>query len=265
MEPTLSLKVSDLQAEVGLFLGWGKGADFGDPAWTSRQEAVIVSVVKSGLRQFYFPEPLDGGASYDWSFLKPVATLALASGATVMPLPDDYGGFEGQITLAADAGQSYWPIELIPIGTIYAQQSRLPSTSGRPLYACEEPLRGAAALQGQRFQLRFWPTADADYSVRFQYYLSPDALTGATPYAYGGSQHAETILESCLAIAEQRVDDAADVHTKKWQMRLAASVSIDRRNKPQKLGYNGDNSDGWWYSNRRLWGLDPVTVNGVEY
>lgn len=264
MEPTLSLKVSDLQAEVGLFLGWGKGADFSDPAWTPRQQAVIESVVKSGLRQFYFPEPLDG-QTYDWSFLKPVTTLTLADGETVVPLPDDYGGFEGTITLASDAGQSYWPIELMPIGTVYAQQSRLPDTTGRPLYACEEPLRGAGALQGQRFQLRFWPTADADYSVRFQYYLSPDALTGATPYAYGGSMHAETILESCLAIGEQRIDDAADVHTKKWQMRLAASISIDRRTKPQKIGYNGDNSDGRQWTRRSLWGLNPVSVNGVDY
>ncbi len=266
MESTLSLKVSDLQAEVGSFLGWGRGAAFGDPTWSAQQQARIDSAVTSGLRQFYFPPPLEGAASsYDWSFLKPVATLSLALGAKTVPLPDDFGGFEGQISIGSTAGQSYWPIDLVGVGMVYNQQSKLPTTTGRPTMCCQEPLKGTGPLSGQRAQLHFWPTADTAYAIVFQYYLLADALTIASPYAYGGAAHAETVLESCLAVAEERQDDARTVHSQKFMERLAASISWDKKSKPQKLGYNDDRSD-WRSPDRREWaGWPSISYRGVVY
>jgi len=62
-EPTLSLSYNDLLGEVGLFLGWGRGAANGEEAWDAHKTAVVESSVRSGLRQFYFPPPPPGQES----------------------------------------------------------------------------------------------------------------------------------------------------------------------------------------------------------
>ena len=56
--------------------------------------------------------------------------------------------------------------------------------------------------------------------------------------------HSETILESCLAIAEQRLENSSGIHTQKFQERLAASCAMDRQlQTPDTMGYNGDQSN----------------------
>lgn len=269
-ESTLSLTLNDLSAEVGLFLGWGRGATlpYTDPAWTTQQQAAITSAVNSGLRQFYFPPPLhDGEAPYDWSFLKPVATLSLPASSVTVPLPDDFGGFEGRIVITTQPSSSWWPVDLTGVGRVYEQQAKLPSTTGRPQMACEEPLKGTTGTQGQRFQLRFWPIPDQAYTLQFQYYLLPDALSPPFPYIYGGASHAETILASCKWAAERDLDDmAGGPQAQNFMMRLAASIGVDRKFKPQNFGYARDNSDwrhGNIYDPWREWAR--ITIQGVQY
>ncbi len=142
-----------------------------------------------------------------------------------------------------------------------------PERVGRPELAALQPLKGTGHNKGQRFQLYVWPTADADYGLSFTYYVNPDALTDSFPHHMGGMAHGETVLESCLAVAEQRLDDKSNVHSMKFRERLAASVSLDRRSKPQSLGYNRDRSD-LRELNRyplRPWGsLSVATIGGVS-
>lgn len=268
MESTLSLTLDDLRGEVGFFLGHGRGAALGDPTWTSQQLAAIDSCVKSGLRTFYFPPPLDGmEASYDWSFLKPVGSLALAQGASTIPLPDDFGGLEGPVSLYTTTSQISWPIQVVHEGTVRQRYAELPTASGRPDMAAVQWIKGTTATAGQRAQLLVWPLADGAYTLQVPYYVNPDYLTAAFPYHLGGGQHAETVLESCLAIAEQRLDDAATVHTMKFKERLLASINADRKLKPQTLLYNGDRSDmrdRRWQGRNHYWD-QPVTVNGIQY
>ena len=269
-EPTLSLAYNDLAGEVGTFLGWGRGTALGDPAWSSQQQAPVDSCVRSGLRQWYYPHPIEVmDVSYDWAFLKPMVTLSLVANQTTLPLPDDYGGVEGRVTLSAPQGIQWWPLEFLGIGQVYQQQALFPTTTGRPWMCCTEPLKGTTGTQGQRSQLRVWPIPDMAYTLQLQYYVNPDYLTGANPYAYGGAQHVETILESCLAIAEQRLDDAMGVHTLKFKERLIASINMDRKSKPQTLGYNGDRSDlrdrRWGPRYDRIWGQNLITGNGMQY
>jgi hypothetical protein len=263
-ESTLSLKLSDLAAEVGLFLGYGRGAEFADVAWSAHQAAAIESIVRSGLRQFYYPPPLDNsGSAYEWSFLKPVADLTLAAAGSVVTLPDDFGGFDGDVTVTTD-GAGWCPLQLVGEGLVRQRHAEASTSTGRPQMASVRPVKGTGPTRGQRFELYLWPAADGEYALRAAYYLIPEALTGARPYAYGGAPHVETILESCLAIAEQRLDDASSVHSEKFKERLAASVSHDRRLKPQLLGYNGDRSDrrGWY---GRDHGEAAVRYNGTLY
>jgi len=53
----------------------------------------------------------------------------------------------------------------------------------------------------------------------------------------------ETILASCLAVAEQRHDDMKGPMWQSFVERLTASVAYDARMKPERLGYNADRSD----------------------
>lgn len=258
-ESSLTAAYKDLTGDVGFFLGWGRGEDNGETAWTAAQAAAVARCVKGGLRNFYF-------CGHEWSFLHPMASLTLASGESTVELPDDFGGVEGQLTITTSSGAQWWPLHFGGVGEVYHAQAISPDATGRPQACCVEPVKGTTGTQGNRFRLRFWPEADAAYTLRFRYYVHPDYLSGAFPFAYGGPQHAETILESCLAVAEKILDDAATVHAGEFAQRLEVSKELDRRMKPQHLGYNRDLSDcrdrrfaGEW----RSW--SRVTVNGVEY
>lgn len=267
MESTLAITFAELKARITSFMGWGRGSDYGDTPLTSDQSFQLQGLLASGLRQFYYPPPLEGErVSHDWSFLRPTCTLTLALGDSTLALPDDFGGFEGRITLVPSATQTWTPIDLFNEGLVRQRAVQLPAATGIPEMAALVWLKGTTASAGQRAQLLFWPQADKDYPINFQYYVLPDYLQTAFPYHLGGMAHAETILESCLATAEQRLDDSATVHSLKFKERLAASINIDRKMKPQRLGYNGDNSDALAARCGNLhWNFPGITFQGVLY
>lgn len=255
MESTLQAQYRDLTGDVGHFLGFGRGVAFGDAVWTARQQANLDRCVKGGLRNFYH-------CGYEWSFLKPFASLTLAEGETVVRLPDDFGSATGRILLSSDDSTS-WSIELGPVGRVYEWAARQVETTGTPIMVCQEPIKGTAATEGQRFQLRFYPISDRDYTVQLQYNLNPDYLSGSMPYAYGGAQHAETILSSCKAVAERDFDDMADGPQQlEFMRRLQVSMELDKRQKPQSLGYNADRTE-WRSAGRRGYGWpQAITYEG---
>lgn len=264
MEPSLNIAYNALAGEVGYFLGWGRGAALGDILWTSNQQKAIDSFVSSGMRRFYYPEAPQG-MTINWSFLKPTATFTLVVGANVFQLPDDFGGIEGQVTILGPNDTTWFPIEICNEGQIRVNFSAFPVITGRPLKAAVQPIKGTAASQSQRFQFFYFPTADTAYTIQFQYYINPDYLSGAFPYAYGGPPHAETLIEACLAAAEEKGDDRSEVHAAAFQRRLVASAMYDNKMKAQNLGYNGDNSDclGYWW--RRNHYDDQILFNGQLY
>lgn len=268
-ESTLNLKLADLEAEVGFYLGWGRGTAFAEPAWDDRQQREVTLCVNRGLRSFYFPAPLPGEiASYDWSFIRPHVALTLLSGSdpSVVALPDDFGGIEGVLRLF-DSGRPSFAVRVVPEAFVRRKFEELPDATGQPQYACVQPKKGTTTTRGQRFQLFVWPIADQDYTIQLQYYLLPDALSGTFPYAYGGAMHAETILAAVKAAAEQHQNGERGIEHDYFVERLRASVSLDRRNKAQVFGYNGDtgyNRAGLAGRSRHWLQNDPITFDGVE-
>lgn len=268
-EPTLSLTLVDFQAELGFNLGYGRGsvAPYMDALWTTIQQANIDTCTKSGMRRFYYPEPLPNEAtSYDWSFMKPTASLSFVAGASTITLPDDYGGVDGELTvLAVSPTSSPWLIEWRNESLIRQMYSVIPTSSGPPQYAVVRPQKGTTMTKGQLSELFIFPLADQNYTLQLTYYVNPDYVSTANPYALGGSQHVETILESCLAVAEERLDDQMDgPHHQAFARRLAASVAMDRKNKPQNLGFNRDRSDNLHRPyNRYIPGV--ATYNGSPF
>ena len=132
-ESRLAVAYNDLVGEVGVYFGYGRGPVFGDPAWAVQQKQVIDSCVKSGLRQFYVPPPIEGStSSYDWSFLKPVVSMDFPTGKGVVLLPDDFGGFEGELTCGNSSTTVCWPIPLVEDGLIRQRYAVEPSATGWP-------------------------------------------------------------------------------------------------------------------------------------
>ncbi len=265
MQPTSAAQLGDLQAEAASFVGWGRGPDNGDRVWTTAEQNEINALVKSAVSMFLYPAPV-AGVPCDWSFLMPMAEIALPSGEHLIYLPDDFGGFKGKIVLTTTSSTICGFVPLTHEGVIRMNYAADPNSTGRPSLAAEVPLKGTTRQSGQKFQLEFWPLADTDYIVTFPYSVVPDVPTAALPNLYGGPAHAETYKAAVRAAAEQYLDNQRGIEWQNFQERLLASIALDRRSQPRNLGYNGDGSDR---DRRGRLGLQndlyQVTFNGVAY
>jgi len=327
-ESTLSIDLPRLQREVGFLLGYPRDPDDFDPA----QESIVNDVIDSGLRQFYFPEMLDGQSiAHEWSFFKPVLTLSTYApygtgtctvtngsaivtfaGATIptwvssaamfmfdgMPyaiatrdsgtqitlaaawagateagadyqvlqqdydLPDNFGGIEGDLTYAA--ADSGWNSVRVISEEQIRRRRMVNRGASYPEVCAIRPKSGFTGANGQRFEILFDPAPNAAYTFSYRAQVLPGQLSESYPYPLGGMAHGETILESCLSVAEQRLNGEAGLHTVKFTKRLTSSISQDARAMtPATLGYNGDPSTGsqWAVLARG----QRLTYNGVQY
>ena len=232
-DSTLLLDYEGLRQRVGFELAFRRDSD----AWTSEESAAVDDCVQSGIRQFYWPPPMQG-VQHTWTFLKPTVVLALAASTSEVDLPDTCGGLEGQPTIETSANY-YRPLRVVGEGMIRRWRSESPSITGTPQCVAELPLQ-ATGLSGQKFKLLLFPTTDIAYSLRCRYRVLPNMVTRAAGYPWGGAEHAETILASCLAVAERRVKGEAGICQQAWLERLAASVALDQRRTADFLGYAGD-------------------------
>jgi hypothetical protein len=271
VESTLSVQYNQLTAANGVFLGWGRGAANNDDPWDDNQQQVIDFTVAGGLRLFYWP-PIQppSTTAYRWSFLKPTGKFDLPVNACVSALPDDFGGLESRITIATSPPTVQpWRIEQRSSSQIRQMFVARPQQMGPPQFVAIEQIKGTGPQQSNRQQLLVFPLADQQYTLQCQYFISPDYLTGAFPYAYGGPQHAQTQIEACLAQAEVYADDVPlqnAVHYGAFIACLQTSISLDRSMKPQNLGPNIDRSDDRWQA-ERPWNLPSgrSTYNGMSF
>ena len=187
-----------------------------------------------------------------------VATTFSMTADGTYRLPDAFGGMEGNWTFATNEGHNPIPrVSEAQIRTLY-----IPGTAtGRPQYGAVRPVQSDGS-GGQRWEAYFWPTPDGTYNLSYQQVMLMDTLSAGYPYVLGGMVHTQTIIESCLAAAELRMNDGPGAHTAAFAVRLAASIAHDRRLGPSYLGYNGDSSSD---ANARLSRVSYVTVGGVLY
>lgn len=161
-------------------------------------------------------------------------------------LPWDYGGMSGDGTFVYDRDNN--KLETI---TIITEQSlrklrQLDITAGTPFCAAIIP-KTMAGTSGQRWEVMFHNPPDTVLTLHYRYYILPDALVLTTlEYPYGSAAHSETLLESCLAIAESREKEGGNgEHQIRFGGLLTASIDHDRTLGEAIVyyGYNGDSSD----------------------
>jgi hypothetical protein len=319
-ESTLQITWSDLETEVGRFLGLDRTVG----NWTANETADVLAIITRGLRQFYFPTRTNPQeAAHRWSFLRPQSTLTIwddvvagdaitvstavagattttitASGAVFYPsmeekslafdensntytidsytsstvvevagdasgetgntitidsedlftMPWDYGGMAGDGVFTYQNAENTL-VDITVTTDARIRMLRQDDISTATPYMCAIIPLTTDATQGQRWAAQFHPPPNEVFLLDYRYYVLPDALIDATnEYPYGSVSHSETLLESCLAIAEVREKDSADVtHQVRYLALLQSSIDHDRTLSETvcSYGYNADGSDGY--------------------
>lgn len=257
-ESTLSLGYPDIAATVAHYLGYTRTS----ANWTSEEQADIDDVINSGLRRFYNPPSLDpSGKSHSWRFLRPVIQIVTVVDDDEYDLPDNFGYINGSLTFAPeDDGDD---CRIISEANIRNMQQQHSTITGRPQYAATRP-KTSDGTTGQRYELLVFPTPDAVYTLTAECVLLPNKITAANPYPLGGMIHAETILQFCLWVAEERKNDTVGHHKAAALELLQTSISRDKEHTQHYFGYNRDLSDSIHRPLCRHDGV-KVTYMGVQY
>lgn len=233
-ESTLTLVYADLVARVGDFLGVGRTP-------TGNDLVVVDEAIASGYRRFLLPVVPGHAKVHRWTFLTPTATLALTPGDYDYNMPDDFGGILG--TFHYPSGSGYADVTITGEGRIMVLRAS-DSSQGPPVFAGFRPRAIDGTAGSTRHEVVFWPTPGVAETLTYRYWRLLGKLSATNKYPLGGAEHAETILECCLAAAELHRDDTLGNHYQVSLERLAASVELDRSLGPDNLGYNFDGGDG---------------------
>lgn len=255
-------------------------ADYAE--WNYEQSGIVDSCILSGTSRFYFPPPMgDGESRHEWSFLMPTVTLAISSSTDTYQLPDDFTGGLEYFTLSSNA-----KIPIIKESDLRAMQTVEGASAAAPSFAAIRPVPIVGATT-QKWEVIFYPAPDTSYTLSYAYQINPDPLSVDNQTAIGGREHAETMLESCLAVAQSRFGMESPVnHMDAFASRLTASIALDQRLKSNTggpweiteptygtypyflravggyLGF-GYNEDNWTYDQDRL--ANMLTQNGIRW
>ncbi len=185
-------------------------------------------------------------------------------------LPWDYGGMsgDGKFTYANAENKLSIITMTSDVNIRHLRQTSI--STGTPYLVAIIP-KTTDGTQGQRSEAMFHRPPNDVLTLRYRYYILPDALVlTSLEYPYGSAAHSETILESCLAIAESREKDLALVeHQNRFATLLKSSIDRDRDlGEPiVHYGYNRDGSDDSEYDNyyhhrnRHCWTESLATFN----
>lgn len=227
---SLNVSYADLKKHVAIFLGY-------DPdALSSVQAAEVDAHIQSGIRNFYFPPKMEGvDENFEWSFIRNAGVLTTAAGVSSYQMPNGFGRIAGQIAVDGEDGFS---IPIVPYGDIIRFRQR-PRTE-RPRFAAfiAERVFGS---RGQVKRLHLYPTPDRSYDLAFVCDSDSGKLDPENnPFPLGGVMFSELVIESCLAVAEQRSNDDEGLHTKKFNQLLVSAIARDRKSSAQEFGEIGD-------------------------
>ena len=257
-ESGLSIGVSELRAEVGYLLGYGRTS----ANWSTAQLSEINGLVASGVRRVYFPPAIDQSVlAYEWSWLRPTTTLSVVSGTSDYDLSDDFGRLVGALYYPDEEYKA--PLAVVSVGKILAMRS-YQALTGYPKYAATR-FKDSDGSGGQRQEILLYPEPDDDWEMVYQYEAFSGTLTDTYPYPLGGMKLAELYIESCLAVAESRINDELGIHTQTYQALLVDAVARDRRNDATYYGQMGHRDSELEEFRRGFTGTTyPISYHGTD-
>jgi len=197
--------------------------------WTPDDDEDIEQILRTGLRQFYFPRvltELGERTPHMWTFLKPVDTLTTVADTGEYGLDANYGGVEGSIYFEND--DAFDPICKTSVGEVEVARQNAGGSAGTPLVYAVRP-KTSDYTGEQNYEIIFGPVPDQVFTLTYYPIVLLDRLTATKNHPWGGAQHAETIKESCLAAAERFKRDMSGQHQQLFDRFLVASIGMDRR------------------------------------
>lgn len=234
-ESSLTLTFADLKTAIGQYLGVSRTVG----SWTAETAADVGRILSAAQKQFYEPYyrpvPQAPLKVHVWSFLRARAAITTGSGTQTYTLPEDFAGFlDDYLSISFTSPAKPWSLELTSMKDVLEHiqdfGTSMPSGFSQPMLAAVESVSSTLGTTGQRWQIVMWPTPASTLTVTGQYRLNPNALATDTHYPLGGEAHSQTLLESCLAAAEEfQNDQASTVHRDRFQELLAASIALDSR------------------------------------
>jgi len=148
-------------------------------------------------------------------------------------LPDSFGRILGDLHFEADEYSKSVPVVSEHQIQMHLQQS---IDESRPQYATTR-FKSSDGSDGQRQEIIWWPIPDEAYVLTYRHEAFTGKLIKATnKYALGGMKHSEVIIESCMAIAEQRVHDDKGLHWDAFTRLLVTAIAQDRKNGARYFG-----------------------------
>ena len=224
-EPTLSLTRDNLREEVGLKLGYGIDTS----GWEPEQISRIDICIRSGLGRFYVPIVQDQKEVYEWSFLKLTATITPGDDSASDALPDDCDGIIDSFVVTTGDGTAA-VIPVIPVRDLLKLRATV-ETKGVPKYTAIRIIStDPTTAQSQRYEVLCFPKSDSTNVLSYEYPVKVDTIGSMNTYLPGGASHSQTIIASCLAVAEEYLTPGETVHQQAFQQRLQASIEYDQRN-----------------------------------
>jgi hypothetical protein len=255
-ESGLSIGFEDLVGEVGSFLGFGRKTY---TSYSTSRKVLINSIVQSGVRQVYYPPAVIAETTgYEWSWLRPVSTIDIESGTSDYDLPDNFGRLIG--TLHYPSAEYREDIVVVSVSKLL-QMRAASDLTGAPAYAAIR-YKESDRTDGQRQEILFFPEPDDDWTLSYEYESYSGVISDTYPYPLGGMQLAELYIESCLSVAENRVNEEPGTHTQKFKELLVDAIKRDGKRGARIYGNMGDAEleQGRFY--RGITGTTVITYNG---
>lgn len=233
-ESNLSIDYSDIQLEVGRYMGW----KLSPSDWNTTNSNDFAAILKRGMLQFYYPPTGSENPYYEWSFLKKTGAITMVAGTYTYDMPDDFGGTLIDRSLAFAAQSGFRSPQKVNENLILRILATGYST-GIPKW-CAVRIKGDTPTTGQRYEMLTFPVPNAEAaatpSLNFRYVYIPALITSTNKYPAGGAQYGEVILASILACAEERLDDApGGPLAQKFQAMLTQAMRTDDQLKGKQV------------------------------
>lgn len=248
--PSSVAEFANLQAIIGEYLGAGASS------WDSDDTARIQRVIDSGYELYRL------GGGHRWSWLYPIRSITTAADQYAYDLPEEFGGIIGPLTWSAENGNSRFELPVIGESQIRIMRQGNVST-GRPTYCAYRPKQHSSTT-GQRFELIFAVTPDAEYTFEFCMAVLCPPLSATNKYPVGGPMYSQLLIAACLSVAESRYKRAETQKREEFNAALAAAVAQDSAEAPDTVGqYGADGANDQFATNRRNYTGERYYFNDV--
>ena len=247
---SLRLTFSDLYTKVHNFTV-APGTPTGDDL-TAAQD-----IVYRAYRRFLYPVSFVTKKTHLWSWLKKEATLQLESGKDEYLLPQDFDALHRPFMYTLNTGR-YGAITKTSMDKLMLEKS-YNSINSWPLLCAIYP-ESVSTTVSQNKKVIFWPVPNGTFQLNYSYVCEPPKPTVATDIFMGDCLTDETLLQVCLAVAEQDSDEKIGVQSQLADQQVQALILKDSGDAPNTVGFVKDgNIHGCGYN--RNWTLKYSELN----